>query len=141
VIVGARPGMSAPGTDCPFAPTQRFFGFPGLNRRASCLWRSAEVDPSPTPVSGHCSAREAPAGAGVGLAGKPLASASGLDIAKALAHALAAPALPAPEPIVVEALKGEVGATRRDPYEKVAGTTSLEALQIGPSGSSPIMYG
>jgi hypothetical protein len=38
-------------------------------------------------------------------AGKPLASATDLDIAKALAHALAAPAaLPAPEPIDVEAV-------------------------------------
>jgi hypothetical protein len=39
-------------------------------------------------------------------AGKPLASASDLDIAKALAHALA-PALPAPEPIDVEAVPVE----------------------------------
>jgi hypothetical protein len=39
-------------------------------------------------------------------AGKPLASASDLDIAKALAHALA-PALPAPEPIEVEAVPVE----------------------------------
>jgi hypothetical protein len=37
-------------------------------------------------------------------AGKPLVVASDLDIAKALAHALAAPALPAPEPIDVEAV-------------------------------------
>jgi hypothetical protein len=33
--------------------------------------------------------------------GRPLASATDLDIAKALAHALAAPALPAPEPLDV----------------------------------------
>jgi hypothetical protein len=39
-------------------------------------------------------------------AGKPLASASDLDIAKALAHALA-PALPAPEPIDVESVPVE----------------------------------
>jgi hypothetical protein len=40
-------------------------------------------------------------------AGKPLASATDLDIAKALAHALAAPALPAPEPLDVEAVPVE----------------------------------
>jgi hypothetical protein len=40
-------------------------------------------------------------------AGKPLASATDLDIAKALAHALAAPALPPPEPIDVEAVEVE----------------------------------
>ena len=40
-------------------------------------------------------------------AGKPLAVASDLDIAKALAHALAVPALPAPMPIDVEAVPVE----------------------------------
>jgi hypothetical protein len=37
-------------------------------------------------------------------AGRPLTSVSDLDLAKALAHALAAPALPAPEPLDVEAV-------------------------------------
>jgi hypothetical protein len=41
-------------------------------------------------------------------AGRPLISASDLDIAKALAHALT-PALPAPEPIEVEAVEVKPG--------------------------------
>jgi hypothetical protein len=36
--------------------------------------------------------------------GKPLAAVSDLDLAKALAHALTVPALPAPEPLDVEAV-------------------------------------
>jgi hypothetical protein len=44
-------------------------------------------------------------------AGKPLASASDLDIAKALAHALRARALPAPEPLDVVATEVKEGAT------------------------------
>jgi hypothetical protein len=50
-------------------------------------------------------------------AGKPLASASDLDIAKALAHALAARALPAPEAIDVEVVPVPAHAQAEpDPY-------------------------